>query len=844
VRYPALILKGYKRFALNQIQSFTIRPTEAIQLILGTNGSGKSSLLEELTPLPANAADYTKDGSKEIHVVDRGHHYVLKSDFSLRLPHSFYKDGGENLNPGGTATVQKELVRQAFGVTPETHEFARGAERFTSMGPTRRREWFTRLSDVNYDYAITVYNRLKDEWRNVSGALKLDRRQLVLEQAKIITQEEQAKLDAEVKGLHAELTGLIELRAPVERALDEIDAERCERERELHAMSRRLLAMRVHAPVDPPAEEGGPPKKLTFEKAEDVDRHIEAIRSRITGQEAVLTQCVREHEKLKETYGILRRRGTDDLNTLRARIGQFQKVRQRLLGERRLCIEGLDPASAMQSFQSIVETLTEKLVALPANEEGRFSATRLKDERERLQKLREATTRCNRSLEQLRAKKQHADQHRAHGSVTCPKCRHVFVQGVGEDTLRELEKEIAAGAEALGRLEKQVAKAEESVAAIQAYGDLYREIVQIMRMAGALDPFWDHLRESNALKVAPAKIAGTLALLGKDLELEVKAAAQDAGIAEMKKLIAQSERLGDATLGETSQKLRESERNIEVLTRALAGARSSLDEFVQYRRKLAEAIALAARIEFACSEFEKLTHEQVEMLWRASIHQCIRHVQSTLARKEEILANLNQQKAIVANLERTIAQRALEEEALAAAMRELSPTDGLIAEGLLGFIRTFIRQMNQFISRVWVYPLEVIACGTTTEKAEKGAGLDYRFPLRVGAEEDDPRDDVSDGSTGMLEIVDLAFRIVGLKYLHLDDGPLLLDEWSATFDAEHRSNAINAIKHIMETRPFSQLFLISHYAATYGAFSNVQTCVLDARNIVVPKVYNTHVTMT
>ncbi|MGF6604358.1 hypothetical protein P3T23_009113 [Paraburkholderia sp. GAS448] len=840
MRYTALILKGYKRFALNQIQSFTIQPTEAVQLILGTNGSGKSSLLHELTPLPGSPADYSKDGSKEIHILDGGHHYVLKSDFALRQPHSFRKDGGRELNSGGTATVQKELVRQAFGVTPETHELALGAERFTSMGPTRRREWFTMLSDVNYDYAITVYNRLKEEWRNVSGALKLDRRQLVLEQAKIITQEEQAKLDAEVKGLHAELTRLIELRAPIERPVEEIDACRRERERELHAMSRQLLAMRVQAPADPAGADGVFPKKLTFEGTDAVDRHIEAIRGSITGQEAVLTRCVSEHEKLRETVEILRRRGTDDLNTLRSRIRRAQEQRQQVLKARRLGLEGFDATAAMQSFQSIVETLSEKLAELPANEEGLFSSIRLKEGREQLLKLREAVTGGNRQLAQLQAKKQHAEQHRTHGSVTCPKCRHVFTYGVGADTLQQLEKEIAAGVEALARLEKRVTKAEESVAAIQAYGDLYREIIQITRMASALEPFWDHLAQTNAMKVAPAKVIGMLSLLGEDLKLEVKAAEQDAEIAKVKELLVQSERLGDATLGETSQKLRESERNIEALTRALTAARRSLGEFVQYRRKLAEAIALSARVDSACRAFENLTREQIEMLWRASIHECIRHVQSTLSRKEEILANLNQQKAIVANLEQTILQRSMEEEALAATMRELSPTDGLIAQGLLGFIRVFIHQMNQLISRVWVYPLEVVPCGTTTEK---GAGLDYRFPLRVGPERD-IKDDVSDGSDGMLEIIDLAFRIVGLKCLHLDDGPLLLDEWGATFDAGHRSNAINAIRHIMETRPFSQLFLISHYAATYGAFSNVQTCVLDARNIAVPKVYNTHVTMT
>ncbi|WP_233874942.1 hypothetical protein [Paraburkholderia adhaesiva] len=838
MRITALILKGFKRFALTQVETFTIQPSETIQLILGTNGSGKSCLLRELTPLPASSADYHKDGSREIHITDGGHQYRLTSSFGSTNRHSFLKDD-EELNPGGTGVVQRELVKHTFGITPETHELALGAERFTTMGPARRREWFTKLSDVNYDYAITVYNRLKDDWRNVSGSLKLDRKQLVLEQAKIITQEEQAKLHEEVKGLHTDLTRLIGLHTPLEREVEAIDTDRRARESELHAMSRQLLAMRAQAPIDQLPEESGFPKKLTFENTDAVDRHVEVIRHRITAQEAVLTRCVAEHEKLRETVDILKRRGTADLATLRGRIKRLQEARLKLLGQRRLGFEGFDAAAAMQSFTSIGETLTEKLSALPANEEGLYSSVRLKDERERLLRTRQISTQTTRRLAELQAQKLHVERHRANGSVTCPRCRHVFTQGASEETLQQLVKDIGATTDALARLQKQATQTEETVTAIQAYGDLYREIQQIIRMAPALKPFWDQLADTNDLRLAPVKVVGKLALLGEDLRLEVKAAAYEAELAEVVKLLAQSERLGDATLGESSQKLRESGRIIEGLTAALCAQRKTLAEFVQYRKKLAEALALSARIEAACRDFEKLTHDQVEMLYRTSIHQCIRQVQSTLARKEEILSTLNQQKAIVANLETTIARRALEEAAIVAAMQELSPTDGLIAQGLTGFIRVFTREMNQLIRKIWVYPLEILPCGLG---GDGGTELDYRFPLKVLSKDNAP--DVSKGSTGMQEIIDLAFMVVAMMYLHLDDGPLLLDEFGAVFDAEHRNNMVKAVKQLTETRPFSQLFMISHYAATYGAFSNVQTCVLDERNIAVPKVYNTHVTMT
>jgi ABC-type hemin transport system ATPase subunit len=104
-------------------------------------------------------------------------------------------------------------------------------------------------------------------------------------------------------------------------------------------------------------------------------------------------------------------------------------------------------------------------------------------------------------------------------------------------------------------------------------------------------------------------------------------------------------------------------------------------------------------------------------------------------------------------------------------------------------------------------------------------------------------DDVKNGSSGMQEVVDLAFKVVAMKYLGLGEAPLLLDEFGASFDLEHRTAASNCIKNLMDTQSFSQLYMISHYESGYGSFTNAQTCVLDAKNITVPAKYNEHVTI-
>jgi hypothetical protein len=47
----------------------------------------------------------------------------------------------------------------------------------------------------------------------------------------------------------------------------------------------------------------------------------------------------------------------------------------------------------------------------------------------------------------------------------------------------------------------------------------------------------------------------------------------------------------------------------------------------------------------------------------------------------------------------------------------------------------------------------------------------------------------------------------------------------------------------MDQRPFTQLYMVSHYQASYGAFTQAEICVLDQTNIEIPKglTYNQHV---
>lgn len=85
-------------------------------MILGTNGSGKSSIIKELSPLPASSSDFIKGGYKEITIEMGGDTYVLRNSFGDKEVHTFEMNG-VNLNDGRKITEQTKLAKEKFNYT-------------------------------------------------------------------------------------------------------------------------------------------------------------------------------------------------------------------------------------------------------------------------------------------------------------------------------------------------------------------------------------------------------------------------------------------------------------------------------------------------------------------------------------------------------------------------------------------------------------------------------------------------------------------------------------------------------------------------------------------------------
>ena len=814
--------------ALSGVTNFTITPDALIQLILGTNGSGKSSLMRELTPLPPDKDDYQNDGSKVVTISHHGTDYVLSTHFKGGAEHSFLKDG-EELNPGGTVTVQRELVRQEFQITPLIHSLLIGNTSFTKMSAVTRREWFTLLSDVNYEYAVKLFTKLKENHQYSKGALRLAKKQLVVEVSKTITTEAQSILTKEIDVLHEVLQNLIERRQPVDQDSETLEMIRFKTANALKDLAKIMIA-----------------KRATFgsmeyiEPEESLTEKLEAARARQSSTSLYTAKLTETIDRLQKNIETVERAGTDGSVVLIQALQEITEAKMKAIESLRNDLVIDNPVYADGIFDGLQTILMPLLGQLPENADKRYNWNTKKASDETIFAMKDKLSKAAAQLSRVDLVIQHQEKHRDESQTECPSCNHRWSIGYNEEVYNSHCQGREILQEEIDDLTERLVTAEVFNQEVTEYSTIFQEIMRTMNSEPVLKPLWDKILKDALIFTEPSRVIHTLESfrldLGYMIEIESLDKQYEQKVAQLR-LVKESESFNLHEIKEQKVTL---EKELEELTIEL----NMLNNDIKLRRNALQDIysakTIASNIETLYATYEQTYDAAIETSKREALHRVIREVQVQLANKEAILSEARMQKGIIDNLEKNIRNLEEQDQVFKSLITELSPTDGLIAEGLLGFIRTFTAQMNAFIKKVWAYPLVIKPCGVFDGgKLE----LDYKFPMMVNTE-DNVVHDVSVGSSAMLEITDLAFRIVAMKYLHISDSPLLLDEFSSSFDVAHKAMAAGVIKALIDQQPFTQLFMISHVFEQYGAFNNVQIAVLCPNNIVTPKVYNEHVELS
>lgn len=819
MEYLHIELKGFKRLKLRNIQHIILKPNNKIQLILGSNGSGKSSLVAEISPLPGNTSDYEKEGFKYIEFKHNNSYYKLRSSFnSTGNEFSFIKDD-EELNPGFTMTTYKMLVKQHFNITADIQDILTGVNRFSLMSVSERRSWFTRISNTDYTYAIQYYNRVKDSQRDSTGSIKTLQSRLVQESSKILTPDAEIKLREELKILNEGLTSILEMRMPFNKSVSELS-------RNLDDSSSSMTDQIAHYKKL---------RKVFADIPENFD--LKNIREYIAEQQATVyhlnqtsVQLCEELDKDISLHKTIVTNNVSSLEDIDKSIRDYEEELGMLYKRIKYNFKFENTQNALSALNSIEAILVEICATISSNEEKQYSRDTYAKAVEAVAIHQDKVKVGENKLALLLAKRKELEHLKTHDQVECPKCSHKWTRNYSERDEQFNEEAIASTIAKMNEYKIALKAYEELVETIKTYLELYRSYNSITTSTEALRPLWNYILEKELFFKNPRHISTLLDQVKLDLQYWISIDNINAKLKSTLELKSKLDSDQKLNLNALENKIEQQNQQLYQINLKIEQAEKAIKTYKLYETTLGQIDDIKNYIDVTLADYSDTYSDLIDEIRRSHLNEIIQHVQLAITDREQLLSKVDIQKALVADIQSQIVTQTERATLLKEAVKALSPTEGLIAKGLTGFINHFILQMNSFIKKIWLYPLEVLP--VEVEEGEE-IDLDYKFIVKVNDSFTIP--DIAKGSFAMREIIDLAFKIVSMQHLGLENAPLILDEFAASFDHAHRDSAIFAITSLMTSSNFSQIYMISHYANSYGSLKNTDVTVLCPNNIVLPK---------
>lgn len=807
--YEEVILERCNRTSLNGKDRIVIRPTSKTQLVLGTNSSGKSSLLElGFSPIPPDPHNFDKPGFWSVRFNHKGRSYYETAEYGEKSSrYAFYVDGGENLNRGGTITMQLELIKQYLSYDKELHSFLTGNPkfRFTAMDAKRRQHWIAKFSANDFTYAFDRYNSYKRQANEAVKIVKYLKNELAEAKGRLLNENDLAILRRNADELHQTL----ELLMLEPRCTDPvIDVDRIGRD--IDQLVDKFARYGT-------AEYPDTAKASSLNNLSDLKVELELHLSALEGELSVRAQRLTECEQRKGRADELAKTSPAVLATNIREMKEYLSTLPELQ-------TGIHDSLLVPSGRLAVD-LRLCLAELPSERRNESEATVLQET------VYQAQIRLGRVTTLLESIKQQADYIHKCEEVECPDCHSRFKPGIKPGELAEIQQRIANGeqlkaeqAEQLRELEVQLA---DIVATINAYRTLDDLRNQYQRSHSGLFSYFDQF----GWKELGKQLGEKLALYDRD----VKVAHERRTIVDQIDSLERALQTARIEAGE--------------LANASDEYQTAFTAYTTLHQKIVETKARKQRLQTAymkmeawdnmmldCDQaYDSVKQQVISFINRTAtnmVDNIIREVKKKIGVHEAALSENDTYQMLAKDLEIKLERMELRKEAFTILTEEMSPKAGMIAEQISEQMSTILRTPNDIIESVWGYSLSI-------SQGEIGEGdLDYNFPMMV---EGTPRPDISAGSSSVKDIVDQAMRLTGYVCMDLTDYPLWIDELGGTFDPAHQQNLIPFLKGLIDDPRFSQVLMISHSLDGQTSFPGAEVIILDDRNIKFPYKYNEHV---
>lgn len=806
-------LKGFQRLVHNNIHQVEIDFTSPFQLILGRNGSGKSSIMGELTPYPSHKDLYSSEGSRELYFTHRGSKYVTIDDFSSGK-HSIYKDDEilhENLNP----SMMKAVVKELFGIDKSLTDILTDRKKFTTMSPAERREIIMRASGINIDLGMEILEKVKDRRSYFKEYSKNLSKRLVAEDNNLPTDSHIDELNKRREDILADLKLLDELTYQS----TEVISERSMLDKINQLQQVGQIAYRL---IDTPT---------ALYTASDKTDAIEVgtkMRYEIEQIELKKKSISEEIESLTVSLGKNRFSKTKDdlINELKFIDDELQTLENESNG---FIYIGEEYKMAVETAQTLYESLRDVFDRLPDNSNRYFNKETRNNNTENLIKINNRISILRNSVYEI---EMGIKQHKDGEVVECPACKNSFIPGVvlSETTLKE---RLAIQTEQLSLVEKELEKAK--IYEVE-YKDYQTQLIDIDLYSKHFFLHGELFRRLNHYDYLTKPPKHCLSILedwfmdiGKslrynDLLIRREKVKEEISIVSAEDL--ERKRLEDERL----QRLEKDYSHLIDQTLLIKEKLKSIKDYLVYLNELNNWLTEAQKLEEEIDVYK-------DQLLKNNLQKFVIHAKADLNRELSLIdKEITSIQYTLLNRERLGHDKIETDnsvEYLSILHEELSPKTGLLGDVMNEFIEKFVAQMNNFIKSIWTYDLQILPC------RNKKGDLDFYFPVQIMNGK--PSADVAEVSTGEQHICNFVFKLLIMATYDLQDFPLFLDELAGNMDDLHRVKIMKTIYDMVVNNYCTQMFLIAHYQQQYGVFTQAEVFVTNPDNLqTIPENYNTH----
>lgn len=847
-------IEGLKSFKFSEISSLEVDLIKPINIVMGSNGSGKSTFLQILSSYPPPRPDFEKNGKLVHHIEHEGKSYVLTADFGNKHGAHSFKVEGKELNTSGVTSVQQELVEKYLGFTPKVKGLCHMEYDICRMGPSERKSFFISMNPVDLSLLLEKHKKSLSKIREFKNNLSMLHNRKVEVEAKLLDKDTLSATYRN-KELLVEQSSLVDkIMYALEQHIDQLNTKY---KVQIQDYNNKVRNGQKVLPAD---------EIISYCKSlyKDLPNYREVSRTDAENDRIKFTMDLRstteaigtisnsanEIKKEIDQYRLHLKNTMDnhssslekELKELKELLVQY-KVRTDLPVYTPALLS--DAEALLQSrFKDLCLQFIDKPVHLWKPVKVRAVAQALDKLKYRIEELKYKASQASMQLKEI-VEELSTIATEVPGECILEQCklRRGFVskkQGLllKQATVKgEYERADTHLKKRENAFQRLAVKYQEQV----PFYNIWESILTLRQQYNSLSTSFQVAELFKTLEINPAnvirriedgitntknhtnftKISERIVLIQKELEVATKS--NTTSVEFLTKVLQEkSDKLNSLLVDydkctATKLQLLDNLAKIERFDRIL----NKLSAYEDTYENGAAAILAVKSIEY---------HNKLLLscdIVKKDIHHQLVKIDGLLKEQEGLLARYNEE------IVKWINKIELDKWKYEVIEKSLSPNDGIPHGYMVSYLNNLIHNANYFISRVFSYHLHI--CPVDDTKS-----LDFIFPVEVG---DVIVRDMSKLSKGQREMVNLAWTLaILLQTKRLDKYPIFLDEIGGGIDSYHTQKLIECLHDLVSKKVIQQLFIVSHGSMVINSFNDCDYICLRMENVLLPdREVNTHV---